>query len=97
MPNRSNRNLEQNFSKIMKNIIQLSFLKKMDFLEINAKNVIISFGIKIKIRKFVVIVIALALMDLLADKIVMERSILLVKFGIISNRPLLPKEFLAKK
>ncbi len=76
MPNRSNRSSGLNFSKIMRNIIQLSFSEKMASIEIDAKNVIIIFGIRIQIRRSVVIVIVLVLMDLLEKEILIIRDIL---------------------
>ena len=69
MLNKSSRNLEQSFNRIMKNIIQLNFSKKMDSLEINVKSATIFSGIKIQTRKSVEIVTVLVHMDLLEERI----------------------------
>jgi hypothetical protein len=94
---RSSRSSELNFNRIMRNTILLSFSEKMDSIEINVKNVITFSGIKIKSRKSVEIVIVLGLMDLSEERIKITRGILLVRFGIILKKLLLPREFLVRR
>ncbi len=97
MLSRSSRSSELNFNRIMRNTILLSFSEKMDSIEINVKNVITFSGIKIKSRKSVEIVIVLGLMDLSEERIKITRGILLVRFGIILKKLLLPREFLVRR